>query len=153
MAAAVIEPVRRSFAVLEALSRRRTSTLSVLTVVTVLPRPTVARLLHTLAAVGYALRVARHSGYRVTHPVLGDAAHPPRRLGLNGDAAVDANPWDGRADPQWQAHDGQPVDALSTFGDVRGPGGCALRPAADPAGPLHHQRCDGAPRFLMSRSS
>src|SRR5947209_4151717 len=38
---AVIEPVRRSFAVLEALSRRRISTLSVLVEETGLPRPTV----------------------------------------------------------------------------------------------------------------
>src|SRR5207344_2580772 len=49
---AVIEPVRRSFAVLEALSRRRTSTLSVLVDETGLPRPTVVRLLHTLGALG-----------------------------------------------------------------------------------------------------
>ena len=41
----VIEPVRRSFALLEALSRRRTSTISVLIEETGLPRPTVVRLL------------------------------------------------------------------------------------------------------------
>jgi IclR family mhp operon transcriptional activator len=71
MAAAVIEPVRRSFAVLEALSRRRTSTLAVLTGETGLPRPTVVRLLHTLAALGYAQRVSRQQGYRLTDRVLG----------------------------------------------------------------------------------
>jgi IclR family mhp operon transcriptional activator len=57
MAATVIEPVRRSFAVLEALSHRRSTTLSMLTGETGLPRPTVVRLLHTLIALGYAARV------------------------------------------------------------------------------------------------
>jgi len=70
-AKAVIEPVRRSFAVLEALSRRRSSTLSVLVEETALPRPTVVRLLHTLAALGYAQRVSRQQGYRLTDRVLG----------------------------------------------------------------------------------
>lgn len=68
---AVIEPVRRSFAVLEALSRRRASTLSVLVDETALPRPTVVRLLHTLAALGYAQRISRQQGYRLTDRVLG----------------------------------------------------------------------------------
>jgi IclR family mhp operon transcriptional activator len=68
---AVIEPVRRSFAVLEALSRRRNSTLSVLVAETGLPRPTVVRLLHTLTALGYAQRVSREQGYRLTDRVLG----------------------------------------------------------------------------------
>jgi IclR family mhp operon transcriptional activator len=69
--AAVIEPVRRSFAVLESLSRRRTSTLSLLVQETGLPRPTVVRLLHTLSALGYAQRVSREHGYRLTDRVLG----------------------------------------------------------------------------------
>ena len=56
----VIEPVRRSFAVLEALSRRRTSTLGVLTGETGLPRPTVVRLLHTLIVLGYAIALVRN---------------------------------------------------------------------------------------------
>jgi IclR family mhp operon transcriptional activator len=68
---AVIEPVRRSFAVLEALSRRRTSTLSLLVQETGLPRPTVVRLRHTLSALGYAQRVSREHGYRLTDRVLG----------------------------------------------------------------------------------
>ncbi|TAJ37111.1 MAG: hypothetical protein EPO55_19565 [Reyranella sp.] len=68
---AVIEPVRRSFAVLEALSRRRSSTVGVLTGETGLPRPTVVRLLHTLIALGYAVRVSREQGYRLTERVLG----------------------------------------------------------------------------------
>jgi IclR family transcriptional regulator, mhp operon transcriptional activator len=66
-----IEPVRRSFALLEALSRRRTSTVSVLTHELGLPRPTVVRLLHTLIALGYAARVSREQGYRLTDRVLG----------------------------------------------------------------------------------
>lgn len=70
-ATAVIEPVRRSFAVLEALSRRRSATLATLTVETGLPRPTVVRLLHTLIALGYAARVSREQGYRLTDRVLG----------------------------------------------------------------------------------
>jgi IclR family mhp operon transcriptional activator len=69
--AVVIEPVRRSFALLEALSRRRTSTLSLLMQETGLPRPTVVRLLHTLANLGYAQRVSRQHGYRLTDRVLG----------------------------------------------------------------------------------
>lgn len=73
MAEAVIEPVRRSFAVLEALSHRRSTTLSVLTAETALPRPTVVRLLHTLIALGYAARVSRQQGYRLTDRVLGFA--------------------------------------------------------------------------------
>ncbi|HET6198364.1 MAG TPA: helix-turn-helix domain-containing protein [Acetobacteraceae bacterium] len=67
----VIEPVRRSFAVLEALAHRRSTTLSVLTGETGLPRPTVVRLLHTLIALGYAVRVSRDQGYRLTDRVLG----------------------------------------------------------------------------------
>jgi IclR family mhp operon transcriptional activator len=70
---AAIEPVRRSFAVLEALSRRRSTTLSLLTGETGLPRPTVVRLLHTLISLGYAARVSRTQGYRLTDKVLGFA--------------------------------------------------------------------------------
>lgn len=66
-----IEPVRRSFALLEALSRRRTSTVGVLTREIGLPRPTVVRLLHTMIALGYAARVSREQGYRLTDRVLG----------------------------------------------------------------------------------
>lgn len=56
---------------LEALSRRRTSTLSLLASETCLPRPTVVRLLHTLASLGYAQRVSREKGWRLTDRVLG----------------------------------------------------------------------------------
>lgn len=66
-----IEPVRRSFAILEALSRRPHGTVAILAEETGLPRPTVARLLDTLVEVGYATRVSRHAGYRLTDRVLG----------------------------------------------------------------------------------
>lgn len=66
-----IEPVRRSFAILEALSRRPHGTIAALADVTGLPRPTVARLLKTLIELGYATQVSRHIGYRLTDRVLG----------------------------------------------------------------------------------
>ena len=62
----VIEPIRRAFAVLQALNRRRSTTLAVLAAETGLPGPTVVRLLHTLIALGYASRVSRKAGYRLT---------------------------------------------------------------------------------------
>ena len=67
----VVEPVRRSFAILEALSRRPHGTVAILAEETGLPRPTVARLLDTLVEVGYATQVSRHAGYRLTDRVLG----------------------------------------------------------------------------------
>ncbi len=66
-----IEPVRRSFAILEALSRRPQGTIAALADETGLPRPTVARLLKTLMELGYATQVSRHDGYRLTDRVLG----------------------------------------------------------------------------------
>ena len=66
----VIEPVRRAFIVLEALNRRRSTTLSVLAAETGLPRPTLVRLLRTLIELGYASRVSRQDGYRLTDHVL-----------------------------------------------------------------------------------
>lgn len=67
---AVIEPIRRAFTVLEALNRRRSTTLAVLAAETGLPRPTLVRLLKTLMALGYASRVSREAGYRLTDHVL-----------------------------------------------------------------------------------
>lgn len=66
-----IEPVRRSFAILEALSRRPHGTIAALAEETGLPRPTVARLLGTLVELGYATQVSRLIGYRLTDRVLG----------------------------------------------------------------------------------
>lgn len=68
---AAIEPVRRAFVVLEALNRRRSTTLGVLVAETGLPRPTLVRLLQTLIELGYASRVSRRDGYRLTDRVLG----------------------------------------------------------------------------------
>jgi IclR family mhp operon transcriptional activator len=67
---AVIEPIRRALVVLEALSRRRSTKLSLLVTETGLPRPTVVRLLHTLIELGYASHVSREVGYRLTDQVL-----------------------------------------------------------------------------------
>ena len=70
MSEPVIEPIRRAFVLLEALNRRRSTTLKVLAIETALPRPTLVRLLHTLIALGYASRVSREAGYRLTDQVL-----------------------------------------------------------------------------------
>lgn len=69
-----IEPVERAFLVLEALNRHRTSTLAELAAATALPKSTVARLLETLIALGYVMRVSRSVGYRITDRVLALAA-------------------------------------------------------------------------------
>jgi IclR family mhp operon transcriptional activator len=66
-----IEPVRRSFAILESLSRRPHGTIAALAEETGLPRPTVARLLNGLVELGYATQVSRLIGYRLTDRVLG----------------------------------------------------------------------------------
>jgi len=66
-----IEPIRRSFAILEALSRRPHGTIAALAEETALPRPTVARLLNSLVELGYATQVSRLIGYRLTDRVLG----------------------------------------------------------------------------------
>jgi IclR family mhp operon transcriptional activator len=68
---AVVEPVRRSLAILEALGRGPHATISALAAETGLPRPTVVRLLQTLVALGYATRISRTLGYRLTDRVLG----------------------------------------------------------------------------------
>lgn len=67
----MIEPVARSFTILEALSRRPHGTIAALAEETDLPRPTVVRLLKTLAELGYATQVSRTAGYRLTDKVLG----------------------------------------------------------------------------------
>lgn len=67
----MIEPVARSFAILEALSRRPRGTIAALAEDSNLPRPTVVRLLKTLTELGYATRVSRQMGYRLTDKVLG----------------------------------------------------------------------------------
>jgi len=69
-----IEPVERAFAVLESLNRVRTGTLTEISNATALPKPTTARLLETLIALGYVTRVSRKIGYRITDRVLALAA-------------------------------------------------------------------------------
>lgn len=69
-----IEPVERAFAVLESLNRVRTGTLTEISDATALPKPTTARLLETLIALGYVTRVSRKIGYRITDRVLALAA-------------------------------------------------------------------------------
>jgi IclR family mhp operon transcriptional activator len=69
-----IEPVERAFAVLESLNRVRTGTLTEISEATALPKPTTARLLETLIALGYVTRVSRRIGYRITDRVLALAA-------------------------------------------------------------------------------
>jgi IclR family transcriptional regulator, mhp operon transcriptional activator len=64
------EPVRRTFKVLEAMNRRHVSTLPMLEKATGIPKPTVARLLEGLIALGYVSQVSRNLGYRITDKVL-----------------------------------------------------------------------------------
>ena len=66
-----VDPVRRSFALVEALSRRPHGTISELAAETGLPRPTIVRLLKTLIDLGYVTRISRSMGYRLTDRVLG----------------------------------------------------------------------------------
>jgi IclR family transcriptional regulator, mhp operon transcriptional activator len=68
---AMIEPVARSFSILEALSRQPRATVTALAQETALPPPTVVRLLRTLTELGYATQVSRVAGYRLTDKVLG----------------------------------------------------------------------------------
>jgi IclR family mhp operon transcriptional activator len=65
-----VEPVKRAFLVLEMLNRNRTSTLAGMAQATRLPKPTVARMIETLVALGYATHVSRTLGYRITDRVL-----------------------------------------------------------------------------------
>ncbi len=65
-----MDPVRRAFAVLEALSRQRSCTLAALSEATALPPTTVLRMLETLIVLGYASRISRKDGYRITDRVL-----------------------------------------------------------------------------------
>lgn len=67
----MIEPIGRVFALMESLSRRPHGTAAALAPETALPRPTVVRLLQTLVELGYATRVSRAIGYRLTDKVLG----------------------------------------------------------------------------------
>ncbi|MDX5367558.1 MAG: DNA-binding transcriptional regulator [Alphaproteobacteria bacterium] len=65
-----VQPVLRSFALLEALNARSRATLAQLHEATGLPKPTIVRLLDTLIAAGYVRRVSRVAGYELTERVL-----------------------------------------------------------------------------------
>jgi IclR family mhp operon transcriptional activator len=65
-----IEPVRRAFAVLEALNARPVASVDFLARETALPKPTVVRLLDTLIAGGYARRLPRRGGYCLAERVV-----------------------------------------------------------------------------------
>lgn len=122
-ATAVIEPIRRAFAVLEALNRRRSTTLSLLTAETGLPRPTLVRLLQTLIALGYASRVSREAGYRLTDHVL-TLAGGVRFLDHLVDAAIPHM-------SRFTREQGWPL-YLATFS----PGGMAIRHSTAPESPM-----------------
>ena len=65
-----VQPVLRALAVLAALNIRPLSRLRDLHTTTGLPNPTLVRLLQTLVAAGYVVRVGPRAGYRVTEHVL-----------------------------------------------------------------------------------
>lgn len=65
-----VQPVLRSFRLLEALNGARRATLAELHEATGLPKPTIVRLLDTLISAGYVRRVSRVAGYELTERVL-----------------------------------------------------------------------------------
>jgi IclR family mhp operon transcriptional activator len=65
-----VQPVLRSFALLEALNGAGRATLARLHEATGLPKPTLVRLLDTLIEAGYVRRVSRIAGYELTERVL-----------------------------------------------------------------------------------
>ena len=60
-----IEPISRALQVLEALNRRRLTTIDELYQDTGLPKPTLVRLLQALIADEYVTHVSRTAGYRL----------------------------------------------------------------------------------------
>lgn len=65
-----VEPVMRALHVLEVLNRKTASSLGELHAATGLPKPTLVRMLDTLIAAGYAMRISSREGYRITEQVL-----------------------------------------------------------------------------------
>ncbi|MBI1261340.1 MAG: DNA-binding transcriptional regulator [Rhizobiales bacterium] len=65
-----VQPVMRSFRLLEALNMHAPSSLAALHQATDLPKPTLVRLLDTLIAGGYVTRLPRRGGYTLTERVL-----------------------------------------------------------------------------------
>jgi len=65
-----IQSVVRAFEVIEALNRRPVTSLETLHGLTRLPKPTLVRLLATLAGAGYVYQVSRREGYALSEGVL-----------------------------------------------------------------------------------
>ncbi len=69
MPAGNVQSVTRAFDLLEALNRQKIASIKQLHEVTGLPKPTIVRLLKTLAAMGYVANDQRQGGYSVTSMV------------------------------------------------------------------------------------
>jgi IclR family mhp operon transcriptional activator len=67
---ATVQSALRALAVIEALNQHRVTSLEVLHGLTGLPKSTLVRLLETLIAAGYVVRVSRRDGYALTDSVL-----------------------------------------------------------------------------------
>lgn len=65
-----VQSARRVLTIIEALNRRRVTSLEVLHARTRLPKSTLVRLLETLIEEGYVVRVSRREGYALTDAVL-----------------------------------------------------------------------------------
>jgi IclR family mhp operon transcriptional activator len=65
-----VESVRRAFALLEELNRRRVNSVQQLYRTTGLPKSTIVRLLETLSTLGYVINDRRQGGYQVASKVL-----------------------------------------------------------------------------------
>lgn len=65
-----VQSALRALNVIEALNRNRVTSLEVLHGLTGLPKSTLVRLLETLIAAGYVVRVSRRDGYALTDSVL-----------------------------------------------------------------------------------
>lgn len=100
-----IQSVRRALDLLEALNRRASSSVDQLHKETLLPKPTVVRMLQTLVSGGFVTRDQRQNGYRVTGRVQSLSC------GFHGDPLVveAARPW-----------------AIALTRDLRWPAGVAL---------------------------
>ena len=67
---ATVQSALRALTVIEALNRRPVTSLEALHGLTALPKSTLVRLLETLIAAGYVVRVSRRDGYALTDSVL-----------------------------------------------------------------------------------
>lgn len=65
-----VQAATRVLTIIEVLNRRRVTPLEALHAATALPKSTLVRLLETLIAAGYVIRVSRREGYALTESVL-----------------------------------------------------------------------------------